>query len=153
MNTCTGPANGNLSPLREQKASTVVALGIGYGSTNITPSSLSVVSALALTQNVEGRKPFCCPCSEGTVNSSPEGGKNPLDETVKPLADDNVLELPMNMGKLFARDVNVKAITRLIESVETWTAEPPEETLVDVKMKRIYVSSIQRTDAGVRIRR
>src|SRR3990170_444923 len=106
MNTCTGPASGNLSPLREQKASTVVALGIGYGSTNITPSSLSVVSALALTQNVEGRKPFCCPCSEGTVNSSPEGGKNPLEETV-----------------------------------------------VDVKMKRIYVSSIQRTDAGVRIRR
>jgi len=119
MNTCTGPANGNLSPLREQKDSTAVALGIGYGSTNITPSSLSVVSALALTQNVEGRKPFCCPCSEGTVNSSPEGGKNPLDETVKPLADDSVLELPMNMGKLFARDVNVKAITRLIESVET----------------------------------
>ena len=87
------------------------------------------------------------------MNISPEGGKNPLDETVKPLADDNVLELPMNMGKLFARDVNVKAITRLMESVDTWTAEPPEETLVDVKMKRIYVSSIQRTDAGVRIRR
>ena len=153
MNICTGPASGNLSPLREQKASTVVALGIGYGSTKKAPSSLSVVSVLALIQKDEGLIPFGLPCSVGIVNISPEGGKNPLDETVKPLADDSALELPMYMGKLFARAVNVKAITRLIESVDTWTAEPPEETLVEVKRKRIYVSSIQRTLAGVRIRR
>ena len=136
MNTCTGPASGNFSPLSEQDSSGSRVFAI-YGSTKKAPSSLSVVSELAFTQKSEGGLPLMRPCSTGIVNISPEGGKKPLDETVKPLADDTALELPMYMGKLLNRDVNVKAITLLIESVDTWTAEPPEEILVEVKRNLI----------------
>jgi len=57
------------------------------------------------------------------------------------------------LAPLPTRARKVNASTRPIESDEIRTADPPEETLVVVKMKRIYVSSIQRTEAGVRILR
>ena|SRR3990167_3785196 len=80
MNTCTGPASGNLSPLREQKDSTAVALGIGYGSIKKAPSSLSVDDALAFIHKLDGANPFGFPCSDGTANMLPSGGNVPVDE-------------------------------------------------------------------------
>src|SRR3990167_3763007 len=142
MNICTGPVNGNLSPSREQKDSTAVALGIGYGSTKKAPSSLSVLDALAFIHKVDGRKPFCCPCSEGTVNMLPSGGNSPVDEIEYPLpADDTALELPMNTLAPFpTRARKVNAMIRPIESPEIWTAEPPEEALVVVKRNLTLVA-------------
>ena len=113
-----------------------------------------MLDALAFIHKVDGRNPFCCPCSEGTVNMLPSGGNSPVDEIEYPLPADDTLELPMNTLAPFpTRARNVNAMIRPMESLEIWTAEPPEETLVVVKIKRIYVSSIQRTEAGVRILR
>src|SRR3990167_10789772 len=67
MNTWTGPASGNLSPLSEQDSSGSDVLGI-YGSTKNAPSRRSVEFAEELTQKSEGGRLLIRPCSTGIVN-------------------------------------------------------------------------------------